>query len=70
MHQPDRLIRRPEVRQITGLTNSVIDRAVKAGTFPRPVPLLPDERCRAVGWSFLAVQQWVADRLASGKEAA
>jgi len=62
--QNDRLIRRPEVKSITGLTDSVLDRAVRSGQFPKPVPLLPDPKCRAVGWSEIAVQAWVAERLA------
>jgi len=66
----DRLIRRPEVRAQTGLSDSGLDREVHAGRFPRPVSLTPDPRCRAVGWSERAVQAWVADRIAASREVA
>lgn len=69
MTHQNRLIRRPEVKGMTGLTDSALDRAIRSGAFPRPVPLLPDARCRAVGWSLAAVQQWVADRIAAAEAA-
>lgn len=66
----DRIIRRPEVRAITGLTDSVLDREVKSGRFPAPFKLLPDPRARAVGWSERAVRAWVAERIAAAQEVA
>lgn len=66
----DRIIRRPEVRAITGLTDSVLDREIKAGRFPAPFKLLPDPRARAVGWSERAVQAWIASRIAAAEQAA
>jgi prophage regulatory protein len=61
-HQENRIIRRPEVRQFTGLTDSALDREVRAGRFPSPLKLSPDPKARAVGWSLRAVQAWIADR--------
>ena len=66
----DRIIRRPEVKGITGLTDSVLDREIKAGRFPSPFKLLPDPRARAVGWSERAVQAWIAERIAAAQEVA
>lgn len=63
----DRLIRRPEVRAATGLTDSAIDREVRAGRFPKPIPLIPGGR--AVGWSERAVQAWIASRIAAAQAA-
>lgn len=67
---PDRILRRPEVKTATGLTDSVIDREIKAGRFPAPFKLLPDPRARAVGWSERAVQTWIAERIAAARVAA
>lgn len=66
----DRILRRPEVRAATGLTDSVLDREIKAGRFPQPFKLLPDPRARAVGWSERAVQAWIAERIAAAQKAA
>ncbi len=66
----DRIIRRPEVKSLTGLTDSVIDREIRAGRFPAPFKLLPDPRARAVGWSERAVQAWIAERIATAQEVA
>ena len=67
---PDRILRRPEVKAATGLTDSVLEREVKAGRFPAPFKLLPDPRARAVGWSERAVQAWIAERIAAAQVAA
>ena len=42
----NRLLRRPEVQELTGLCTSAIYAGMKRGTFPRPVQIGP----RAVGW--------------------
>ena len=70
LNSQDRILRRPAVKALTGLTDSVIDREVKAGRFPRPFKLLPDPKSRAVGWSEREVQAWIAARIASAQEAA
>jgi len=67
---PDRILRRPQVKAITGLTDSVLDREIKAGRFPAPFKLLPDPRARAVGWSERAVQAWIAERIAAAQQVA
>lgn len=63
MNHQNRLIRRPEVRAMTGLSNSALDRLVRSAKFPRPVQLVPGGR--AVAWSEAAVQDWIAERLAA-----
>lgn len=65
--KPDRILRRPEVKAATGLTDSVLEREIKAGRFPAPFKLLPDPRARAVGWSERAVQAWIAERIAAAQ---
>lgn len=68
--KPDRILRRPEVKTATGLTDSVLEREIKAGRFPAPFKLLPDPRARAVGWSERAVQAWIAERIAAAQKVA
>lgn len=54
-----RLIRRPEVEQLTGLARSTIYARMKEGTFPQPVPL----GGRLVAWAESDIQQWIDDRI-------
>lgn len=68
--KPDRILRRPEVKAATGLTDSVLEREIRAGRFPAPFKLLPDPKARAVGWSERAVQAWIAERIAAAQVAA
>ncbi|MDO4724692.1 MAG: AlpA family transcriptional regulator [Comamonadaceae bacterium] len=56
----DRLIRMPEVENLTGLRKSAIYSLLGAKRFPRPVRL--SGRC--VAWPESAVLQWVQDRIA------
>lgn len=58
----NRVIRRPEVKHLSGLSNSALDREVHAGRFPAPFKLSDDPRSRAVGWSLRAVQEWIKSR--------
>ena len=54
------ILRRKQVEARTGLARSTIYHHIKAGTFPRPVPLGP----RAVGWLESDVSNWIAERVA------
>lgn len=62
--QQNQIIRRPRVLADIGLSNSALDREIRAGNFPPPVKLSPDPKSRAVGWSSLAVQAWISERIA------
>jgi prophage regulatory protein len=53
-----KILRRRAVRETTGLSNSSLDRAVRDGTFPKPVQL----GARAVGWPDFAIYEWLNDR--------
>lgn len=57
-----RVIRRPEVRHLTGLSNSALNREIHAGRFPKPFKLIGDEKSRAVGWSLSSVLEWIETR--------
>ena len=62
------LLRRPQVRQLTNLSDRQIDRLEREGSFPRRVKINPaaaDAQQAAVGWSAAEIEQWCADLLAS-----
>jgi prophage regulatory protein len=56
-----RLLRLPQVCELTGLSRTSIYRAMGAGEFPRSVPLYR----RGVAWAADEVEQWIASRLNS-----
>ena len=53
------ILRRKQVEARTGLARSTIYQHIKAGTFPRPIPL----GARAVGWLESDVSNWIAQRV-------
>jgi prophage regulatory protein len=55
----DRLLRRREVEELTGLSRSTIYDWIRTGQFPRPVSLGP----RTVRWSEREVERWISDRI-------
>lgn len=54
----DRLMRRPEVENMTGLSRSTIYAWMGAGRFPKPVPL----GSRLVAWRESDVLSWIEAR--------
>ena len=52
----DRLLKRPEVETITGLSRASIYARMDRGEFPRPMRLGP----RSVAWRDSDVQEWIA----------
>lgn len=58
---PSRLLRREEVERVTGLARSTIYDGIRAGTFPKPIPLTTTARA----WVESEVLQFVADRIAA-----
>lgn len=59
--QPISILRRREVERRVGLTRSPLYARIKAGDFPRPVPL---GNGRAVGWIESEIDQWLAAQIA------
>ena len=55
-----RIIRRPAVEDMTGLKRSEIYDRIKAGTFPRQVPLGGN----AVGWLEHEIDAWIEQQAA------
>ena len=60
-----RILRRPAVEMLVGLSRSTIYLRMEQGTFPKPVPL----GGRLVGWIESDIQAWLDDRIAESKAA-
>ena len=58
-HQEKRLLRRPEVERLTGLSRSSVYALTREGKFPRPVQLGP----RTVAWVDREVFTWIEERI-------
>lgn len=54
----DRMLRWPDVARLVRISRATVDRAEKAGTFPRRQQLTD----YAVGWRASDVQQWIAGK--------
>lgn len=54
----ERILRRPDFEQLTGLSRSTIYAMISEGAFPRPVRLGK----RAVGWHASVVEDWLNSR--------
>ncbi len=55
----DRILRKPKVQDITGLSSTQIDRMEHEDRFPRRRQISE----RIAGWSFNEVQAWIQERL-------
>ena len=55
-----KLLRKTQLLEIVGISESTLDRMVKAGRFPPPLRIGK----RSVAWSEAEVREWVADRAA------
>lgn len=51
----DRILKLPEVLEVTGLSKSTLYRLIKSGDFPKPVRLTSQR----VGWLASQVQAWM-----------
>ncbi|MCY4507671.1 MAG: AlpA family transcriptional regulator [Acidobacteria bacterium] len=54
----DRMLARPEVEALTGLSTSTIYEYMRNGDFPRPIQV----GVRAVRWPESEIMAWLADR--------
>ena len=55
----NRVLLRPEVENITGLSRSTTYQRMATGAFPKPVRLGPQR----VGWISAEINQWIEDRV-------
>jgi prophage regulatory protein len=62
----ERIIRRPQVESLTGLSRSTIYRRMEEGSFPKSISI----GGRLQGWTESSVQGWIEKQIkASGLEA-
>lgn len=61
-----RLLRLPEVEEITGVKKSSVYAMIKSCAFPAPVRL----SARAVAWRGNEIEQWVSSRIKAGGKTA
>jgi predicted DNA-binding transcriptional regulator AlpA len=61
LKQLNRLFRLKEVEQFAGLKRTAIDELVKAGHFPKPIPL--SDSGRAVAWLEHELIDWQNSRI-------
>jgi prophage regulatory protein len=64
-HLVDRILRLPELMEVTGLSSATIYRRIAAGRFPRAVALGKNAR----GWKASAVTAWLESLEPVGPEA-
>lgn len=62
----DRLLRRREVQQVTGLSRTALYRLIAAKDFPAQVRLSTN----TVGWLYSEVDAWIAGRVVASRKAA
>ena len=55
----NRLLRRPDVERKTGKSRAAIYEAIRAGTFPSPVPI----GANSVAWLEEEIDRWIAEKL-------
>ncbi|NVF12989.1 helix-turn-helix transcriptional regulator [Vreelandella maris] len=60
------LLKRPEVRQRTTLSDSALYRLMEKGQFPRPIQLNPNGR--AVAWVESEVEHWIKQRIDAARQ--
>jgi prophage regulatory protein len=60
---PKRILRKKQVRDITGVPNSTLHELIKAKLFPSSIKLGP----RSVGFLEHEVQEWIEDRIAASR---
>ena len=56
----DKLIRRPEVQAMTGMSRAAIYQKMATGQFPRPINI----GRRAVAWPLSVIDEWIEARKA------
>jgi len=62
----NRIMKRPAVEDVTGLSRSSIYEKMKTGTFPKNIKLSE----RSVGWLAHEVQEWLKNRVSASRQGA
>lgn len=63
---PEKFLRLPQVKAMTGLGRTRVYRLIGEGAFPRPVRLGP----QSVAWLQSEIESWMQGRIAERDEAA
>jgi len=63
----ERLVRRNELHLYAGLRRTQVSELIKAGEFPKPIPL--SDNGRSVAWLASEVAAWQAQRIAKRQAA-
>ena len=63
-----KLLRRPDVESLTGLSRSAIYALVAKGEFPAPVNIVPNGR--SVAWLADEIEEWVESRIEASRPTA
>jgi prophage regulatory protein len=63
---PEKMLRRPAVEEMTGLSRTGIYDRMNDGTFPRAVKIGK----AAVAWPESVIQKWIQDRIDEGTKRA
>ncbi len=58
----DSIVRAKDLKALDSLSDTERAREIKAGRYPAPFKLSTDPKSRAVGWSYQAIQKWIAER--------
>jgi prophage regulatory protein len=61
---PIRMLRKPEIKQLTGMSDTTLWREVKAGRFPTPVRI----SSQSVAWTEPDYNAWAASRLRTDQD--
>jgi prophage regulatory protein len=55
----NKILRRPEVEERTGLSRSSLYESIKKGLFPKPLKL----SARSIGWAESTINEWIESRI-------
>lgn len=58
--QTQRILRRPDVLKMIGLSSATLSRLIRESSFPSPVKLSK----QAVGWDLADIEAWIESRKA------
>jgi len=61
---PNRILRLPNVKQLTGISRSLIYLKISQGKFPPPIALGE----RSVGWLESEINEWIENRIKESRQ--
>lgn len=58
----DRIVRKPDLPKLVGVTERTVREWEKEGRFPRRFTISPNGHGRAVGWRLSEIEAWIAQQ--------